>query len=286
VLSELTLRVFRRTAEPRRFSYLVPDWAAGLGAAREILQDQSGQPSLFRLSDPDETELLLGMHGLDHPLAATLLNRLGLRPGSRCLLLGSAEGEPGFARNLARRIGRICRQAGALPAGGLPVRAWERGRFLDPYLRDDLLDIGIRVDTLECAAGWDALARVRRAVRAHVAARPRTLCLTHLSHGYAQGASLYFTFVTAPEPAASPEPDPGAGVRAFQAGILELLVAQGAALSHHHGIGRMAAPWLEAQLGPVQMALFRAVKRHLDPQNLLNPGGTLGLDPPWGPPAP
>lgn len=280
VLSELTLRVFRRTAEPRRFSYLLPDWAAALGAAREILQDQAGQPSLFRLSDPEETGLLLATHRLDHPLAAALLNRLGLRPGSRCLLLGSTEGEPGFARNLARRIGRICRRAGALPAGGLPVRAWERGRFLDPYLRDDLLDLGIRVDTLECAAGWDALARVRRAVRAHCAARPRTLCLTHLSHGYAQGASLYFTFVTAPEAEAEPGPDPAAGTRAFQAGILELLVAQGATLSHHHGIGRMAAPFMEAHLGPVQMDLFRAIKHQLDPQNLMNPGGTLGLDRP------
>lgn len=65
---------------------------------------------------------------------------------------------------------------------------------------------------------------------------------------------------------------------AFQAGILDLIRREGAALSHHHGIGRMAAPWLEAQLGPVQMGLFRAIKRHLDPQGLLNPGGTLALD--------
>ena len=34
------------------------------------------------------------------------------------------------------------------------------------------------------------------------------------------------------------------------------------------------------QLGPGQMDLFRAIKRHLDPQGLMNPGGILGLDPP------
>ena len=49
-------------------------------------------------------------------------------------------------------------------------------------------------------------------------------------------------------------------------------------MSHHHGIGRMTAPWLEGQVGPAQMDLFRAIKRHFDPQGLMNPGGTLGLN--------
>jgi alkyldihydroxyacetonephosphate synthase len=71
-----------------------------------------------------------------------------------------------------------------------------------------------------------------------------------------------------------------ADYQAFQAGLLDVIRAQGAAMSHHHGIGRMTAPWLEAQLGPEQMALFRAIKRHFDPQGLMNPGGTLGLDQP------
>jgi alkyldihydroxyacetonephosphate synthase len=49
-------------------------------------------------------------------------------------------------------------------------------------------------------------------------------------------------------------------------------------MSHHHGIGKMTAPWLEAQIGENQMAIYRTLKRHFDPDNLMNPGGTLGLD--------
>jgi alkyldihydroxyacetonephosphate synthase len=49
-------------------------------------------------------------------------------------------------------------------------------------------------------------------------------------------------------------------------------------MSHHHGIGKMTAPWLEDQLGPQAMGLLRAIKGHLDPQDLMNPGGTLALD--------
>jgi alkyldihydroxyacetonephosphate synthase len=270
ILAEVTLKVFRWRPENRfPFSYLFPDWEAGLDAAREILQGQFGLPSVFRLSDPDETEAAFRQYGLDHPVLAAALAGLGLRPGRRCLLLGSTEGERAFARNVRRQAGRICRARGALPASGRVVRAWEHGRFRDPYLRDDLMDFGILTDTLECAASWDGLERVRRAVRAACAARPRTLCLAHLSHGYPQGASLYFIFMARMEALEDYLP--------FQAQILDIIHREGAALSHHHGIGRMAAPWLEAHLGPVRMGLLRAIKRHLDPQGLLNPGA-LGLD--------
>jgi alkyldihydroxyacetonephosphate synthase len=271
VLAEVTLRVFRwMPGNRRRFSYLFRDWEAALDAARAILQGEFGRPSVFRLSDPAETEVAFRHYGLDRPWVEAVLARLGLRAGSRCLLLGSADGERGFVRNLCRRVGEACRSRGALPCSGLVTRAWEHGRFRDPYLRDDLLDFGILVDTLECAATWDGLERVRQAVRARCLARPRTLCLSHLSHGYPQGASLYFLFFSALD-----------GLEehlAFQGDILETLHRAGAALSHHHGIGRMAAPWLEAHLGSTTLDLFRAIKRHLDPGGIMNPGGTLALD--------
>ncbi len=271
VLAEATLRVFRWMPRNQfRFSYLFRTWDAALDAAREILQGQFGHPSVFRLSDPEETEAAIRQYGLDRPGAEALLGLLGLRPGTRCLLLGSTEGERRFARNVRRQAGRICRSRGAVPTTGLVTRTWEHSRFRDPYLRDDLLDFGILTDTLECAVTWDGLERVRRSVRSYCAARPRTLCLTHLSHGYPQGASLYFIFIT--------PLDDIQEYQAFQAGLLDVILREGAAMSHHHGIGRMTAPWLEGQLGPVQMDLLRAIKRHLDPKGLMNPGGTLGLD--------
>ena len=273
VLSEVTLKVFRLMPENRRrFSYLFPDWASALDAVREIMQGQFGHPSVFRLSDPEETEVALKLYGLERPPLEALLRCLGLRGGARCLLLGAADGERGFARMVRRRIGRVCRSRGALPGTGLVTRAWERGRFRDPYLRDDLQDFGILTDTLECAVAWDGLERVRRGVQAFCRTRPRTLCLTHISHCYPQGASLYFVFMA--------KMDDLAEYLAFQAGVLDVIRDQGAAMSHHHGIGKMAGPWLRDQAGAGQMDLFRAIKRHFDPQGLMNPGGTLGLDPP------
>jgi len=49
-------------------------------------------------------------------------------------------------------------------------------------------------------------------------------------------------------------------------------------LSHHHGVGRMMGPLMDAHLGDEQMEVLRALKRHFDPNNIMNPGGQLGLD--------
>jgi alkyldihydroxyacetonephosphate synthase len=171
-------------------------------------------------------------------------------------------------------VGRISRRHGAVPTTGFVARAWAHGRFSDPYLRDDLQDFGVLIDTLECAVTWDALDRVHRGVRAVCKARPRTVCMTHLSHAYPQGANLYFIFLARMD--AIPD------YLAFQAEILDAIRAHGAALSHHHGIGKMTAPWFEGQIGKPQLELLRALKRHLDPEGIMNPGGTLALDLPDG----
>jgi alkyldihydroxyacetonephosphate synthase len=66
--------------------------------------------------------------------------------------------------------------------------------------------------------------------------------------------------------------------RKFQRGIIDSIQKNGGSLSHHHGVGRMIGPWMEAHLGKEQMDVLRALKKHFDPQGIMNPGGQLGLD--------
>ena len=49
-------------------------------------------------------------------------------------------------------------------------------------------------------------------------------------------------------------------------------------MSHHHGIGKLFAPWLEGQIGTDRMEVLKTLKHHFDPDGILNPGGTIGLD--------
>lgn len=271
VLCTVTLKFsFWRPENHLRFSYIFPSWEKAREAARTIMQAESGNPSVFRLSDPEETEVMLGLYGVDESPLEGLLRLRGFKSGERCLFLGFTDGQLGFCRNLKRSIHRICKSYGAMYLTALPAKGWEKGRFLDPYMRDSMEDFGVVTDTLECTVNWSNMAFVHKSVREYCHSRPNTICMTHMSHAYAQGANLYWIFITQ----CSDLED----FKAYHRGILDAIQASGAAISHHHGIGKLFAPWLEGCIGTRQMEVFKALKAHFDPKNLMNPGGTVGLD--------
>jgi alkyldihydroxyacetonephosphate synthase len=90
-----------------------------------------------------------------------------------------------------------------------------------------------------------------------------------MSHVYPQGANLYFIFIAKMDMEEYID---------YQAGILDNYVKYGAAISHHHGIGKSFGPWLEHSIGENCYDIIRTLKKHFDPDNIMNPGGTLGLD--------
>lgn len=149
VLTEVTLRVFRWMPENRkRFSYMFKNWETAMTAAREMMQCECGHSSVFRLSDPEETHLMLRLYNVDDTPLAPLLDSFGYKDMERCMFLGFTDGEKGFSKNVAKNIGRIARKYGAMPMTGYVTKSWEKGRFNDPYLRDTLMDFSVITDTL------------------------------------------------------------------------------------------------------------------------------------------
>ena len=72
-----------------------------------------------------------------------------------------------------------------------------------------------------------------------------------MAHCYPQGANLYFIFMTKMQDEEE--------FRAYHATILDAIQKSGAAISHHHGIGKMFAPWLEGYLGEKEYGIIRNV---------------------------
>jgi alkyldihydroxyacetonephosphate synthase len=269
ILVEVTMKIFRYMPENRqRFSFMYPTWEAAVNASREIMQSEFGKPAIYRISDPEETDRGLKLYGMPGFLDAFLVRR-GFLPMQRCISLGNVEGDRDYTRLVARKIKRIARKYGAIYLTGYAARKWEHTRYTEPYMREDLNDYGILIDTLEASVTWDNLHRLHEGVRTYIKSRPDTMCMTHASHFYPQGTNLYFIFIA--------RMDVDEYVT-FQSGIIDQMVKYGGTLSHHHGVGRLLAPWMESHLGPEQMAVLRAVKRHFDPRGIMNPGGQLGLD--------
>lgn len=270
ILIEVTLKIFRHSPQnTRRFSFIFPDWPRAVAAVREVMQGEFGFPSVFRLSDPEETDIAFKLYGVEGTPIDTMVSLRGFKKGQRCLLLGTADGDAAYTSMVKRRLRQVCSAHGGMYTTGFITKKWEHGRFTDPYMREDLQDFGILIDTLECATNWEQLPKVHEHVRAYVKSRPKTICMTHMSHCYPQGANLYFIFIAKMGQEEFVE---------FHRGMLDAIQSSGATMSHHHGIGKMTAPWLEGQIGSNELEVFRALKRHFDPHNVLNPGGTLALD--------
>ncbi len=271
VLTEVTLKVFRFMPQNRvRFSYIFKDWQSAQNAAREMMQSEAGFSSVFRLSDPEETNLMLRLYNVDETPLKSLLDVFGYKDNQRCLFLGFTDGEKHFSHNVARNIRKIAKRYGAMSLTGMVCKSWEHGRFSDPYLRDSMLDFGIVTDTLECTVNWSNMGKVHEEVRKVCKALPNTIVTTHMSHCYPQGANLYFIFIN--------KIDNAEEFKKYHASILTAIQNSGASMSHHHGIGKMFAPWLEGSLGKNEYGVFKVLKNYFDKDYMMNPGGTIGLD--------
>jgi len=270
ILVEVTMKIFRYMPENRqRFSFMYPTWEAAVNASREIMQSEFGRPAIYRISDPEETDRGLKLYGMPD-IVDKFLTIKGFKSMQRCLSLGNVEGDRDYAKLVARKIKAIAKKHGAMSLTGYAAKKWERTRYTEPYMREDLGDYGILIDTLEAAVTWENLHRLHEGVRSYIKSRPRTMCMTHASHFYPQGTNLYFIFI-----AKMNDPEE---FRKFQRGIIDNIQKYGGSLSHHHGVGRMIGPWMEQHLGKEQMDVLRALKKHFDPNNIMNPGGQLGLD--------
>jgi len=273
VITELRLRVRPKPPASAYEGWSFRSWPIGLAALQRLAR-HGLLPDVVRLSDPDETRanLLMASGGGARALRASLRTR---GHGHGCLLVLGWEDQPTLVRARMRAAATLLREENAIRLGRRVGESWRKHRFQAPYLRDTLMDAGLLVETLETAATWSALPTVydavRRALRESLTRDgKRPLIMSHVSHGYPTGASLYVT-VLADRDDALPIQQWLAAKRA----ATDALLATGGTLTHHHAVGADHRPWLEREIGPLGVEVLRAVKERLDPTGICNPGVLL-----------
>lgn len=278
VLTRATVRVSRKLHGTRVEAAMLSSWWTGVAVAHDLMRsDERGGLSLLRLSDEPETEVAMTVGLGDGPFASVARGWLKLRRvWNGCLLLLGAQDSLDGDRALDRARALVI-EAGGTWLGRRPGRHWLRDRFRHPYLRDGLLDRGLVTDTLETAAPWSQLPKLYDAVRGALREGVRdgeeeipVLC--HLSHPYADGASLYFTFFF---PCASDGDEAVARWADLKRRASTAIAEAGGATSHHHGVGSWHAPWADTEWTDAEAsggrAMLEAVAQRLDPNGVMNP---------------
>jgi alkyldihydroxyacetonephosphate synthase len=276
----ITAATVRVSPLPERETFhaiFFPDWESGCTAVREIAQARL-PVSMLRLSNAVETETTLVLAGHERlvGLAERALGALGLGE-SKCLLLFGVTGRRKLVRRARQELVALAREHGGRHLGQYMGGKWRTSRFLSPYLRNSLWDLGYAVDTLETALPWSAIPRVIETIQAALRcgledAGERVHAFAHLSHLYSHGASFYVTYLF------RLAPDPDETLQRWQRlkeAASRTIVAAGGTISHQHGVGIDHLPYLRAEKGELGIKVLNATRRTFDPQGLMNPGKLL-----------
>lgn len=260
VITKVRLRVHRIPETTRYEAWSFPDFATGTAALRAVAQTGTG-PTVVRLSDEAET-------GVN--LATTETIGENQFTGG-CLGLTLFEGTKEHAESRRAETRTLLQAHGGTSLGEGPAQAWERGRFVAPYLRDSLLTAGALCETLETATDWSNIPTLKAAVTKALATSlaesgTPALVMCHVSHVYPTGASLYFTVV------ARQRGNPIQQWMAAKKAASEAIMATSGTITHHHAVGTDHRPWMRDEVGDLGVQLLRAVKETLDPAGILNPG--------------
>jgi alkyldihydroxyacetonephosphate synthase len=283
VITKAKMRVQKLPAARKYTGIVFKDFFFGSQAIRTMMQNGI-QPATARLSDEAETEAIMKMRAESESMFESALAQAGkwyLKNkgyiNSTCLMILGFEDTAERVNQDMKAAIEICKQHDGYDLGARIGDHWYKDRFELPYLRDLLLDRGVMIDTLETATSWSNLLEAYNGVKEalvdsingfNIKSHPLVFC--HISHSYVDGASLYFTFLARQTRDAEIEQ-----WRTAKAAASEAILACGATISHHHGVGRDHAVWARRELGKLGSHALDVVKRVLDPAGILNPGKLL-----------
>ncbi|UCH05773.1 MAG: FAD-binding oxidoreductase [Candidatus Thorarchaeota archaeon] len=255
VITEATLRMFPIPEERRFRSMSFPDVRSGLKSIREIFRS-GAVPSLIRLYDPDDTAL-------------TVTSHFDVKDGECMLMLGF---DGSIAKNdIDESVSvEICLSNGGNDYGEGPAKRWWEHRY-DMYYPGTLTTSGYAIaDTIDVVATYDKLETVYHAMKEAMEAHA-PMVLSHFSHMYPNGGSIYMIFFTSQLDA---ETAWSTYRKIWDVGVAACL-REGGTMSHQHGVGLSRTTYTEGEMGSA-FEVLKQIKKTLDPNGIMNPG-KLGL---------
>ncbi len=274
VITQATLKI--RNYQPKNTAYaslIFKSFESAVDCMRNFMQNGYGKPHLFRISDPEETEMAFKLKNFEGTFADKFLATMGYKSPNRTLMFAAIEGSKAYTKMVKKQLRKEAKKHTGFYIGASPTKKWLEQRYSSAYHRDPLMDKAIITDTFETSVTWENLLILWTAVRSYLKARPATISMIHISHVYENGANLYITFLSPWKKTNELE-----DYIQLHRGLVDTIVANKGSLSHHHGIGRILSDWMNQQYGKNELSLLKAIKKQLDPNSIMNPGNMLGIE--------
>jgi alkyldihydroxyacetonephosphate synthase len=229
---------------------------SGVALVREIVQ-RGFRPLVVRLLDEAEASSVFSAFGFE---------------GGAVLILGLDEGAP--ATEAVRfQLQQLARELGARNLGAELAEFWWDHRtdaltwYNDVMGPERILGRGTMADTVDVAALWRRVPRLYELVRGALLDHAETVTCRLVSP-YSSGAGLTFSFIVRGG-------DDKEAERSYRHAWQEAggaALTAGGTITHQQGIGLLKVPFMAGEMGEEGVGALQAIKRALDPSNVLNPG--------------
>lgn len=282
VITEATMQVHPLPEYWGVFGYLFPDFELGIKAIHECIKKEC-RPVFVRLNDAGKTQLSFAFKSHSTPfkewvasgMKAYLKKFKGFDMDKVCLMLTAFEGDYDLYQEQRRKVDAVYKKYQGFYLGRGPGRAFERGKYDFPYIRDLVMDYNIMADVSETSTVWSNLHNLYKKTMDHLdkaisdtGVVPFLGC--HISHSYFTGTSLYFSFGC--------QQVPGKELQQYlyiKKAAEDSFINNGGTLSHHHAVGFEHLPWVEQDISPTGVKAVESLKKGLDPMGIMNPGKIL-----------
>jgi alkyldihydroxyacetonephosphate synthase len=256
VVTEATLACRARPKTWEWLAYSYPDFTTMAATLRGVKQAETGAAVLRGY---DETDAQLGFGALKHTTGCVAL-------------AGFPAGPPGLdARKQA--AAEIMRTTGTELGASYGEHWWQhRNDAVQTFAQimgpERTFGTGVIVDTMEVAGLWSAVPGLYDGIKTALSAHAQAVAC-HLSHLYPSGSSLYFTFLIT----GADDNDAETRYREAWPQAARTCTEAGGTLTHHHGVGRLKAPFLVGELGETGTGVLSTIRKALDPAGIMNPKG-------------
>ncbi|MDR3135217.1 MAG: FAD-binding oxidoreductase [Deltaproteobacteria bacterium] len=259
-VTEVTVKLFPYYPENNAFmGYTLGSMKLGFEILREVMV-KGYRPSIARLYDQED-----GAYHFSH------------FAGDNCVLIFMAEGPEGIAKATAEAIKSIVAAHGECqPVDPKHIERWFSTLNWDPKaIAEERVEIKETQNighTTEISANWSELYNIYEAAIKRVRAEVPDLTLLggHSSHGYVNGANIYFVYYYNLVNI-KPEEEISKYHLAIKRIIVEETLARGGSMCHHHGVGKHRAAWIKEEYGS-SYYILKTLKNAFDPNKVMNMG--------------
>ncbi len=203
---------------------------------------------------------------MDHATIQCVERRfsLGLPAEGRAVLLIEVDGDRELIEKQAGKIHELIKPLGLVQFrvaqdAAESEQLWKVRRLVSPSLRDVNPDKYNEDIVVPRSKVPEVIRRIERI--------SQNYGIPIVNFGHAGDGNLHVNVMIDKELPGMEEKAHGAIKEIFQA-ALDL----GGTMSGEHGVGLSKAPYIPLELSPVQIATMQAIKKALDPNNILNPG--------------